>query len=342
MVTDPLPVISLDKNLAVCLIIAWIVELAFGRPKLSTVLLKMFNRAVKGSVGGISEIAGRLSAHTGKNGSDGAASEKRAGIFLTFYLVSFSFILTAVLLELSRAPHPFLYYFLNTLIFRWLLNSRGAAVKAAAETASADADTSRAVAYLSKNCLDGITAPMFFISAGFFFGIPAAFGVAYKTLSALDAAVGHKNEKYRNLGRAAARLDEAANFIPSRICGLLLPLIAPFCGFGAAGMKRGLKATRNINSARTYSDDCSSPNNALPAAAFAGIMELRLKYDGAGKNADGADNNAASVIDGTFGNNFREPTYEDIKKAIRLMIAASVAAQIIYGCLLYFLSISIL
>ncbi|MHC4140160.1 MAG: adenosylcobinamide-phosphate synthase CbiB, partial [Planctomycetota bacterium] len=63
----------------------------------------------------------------------------------------------------------------------------------------------------AENIVDGIIAPLFYA----FIGGPAL-AMAYKSINTLDSMVGYKNEKYLNFGRASAKLDDIANFIPAR------------------------------------------------------------------------------------------------------------------------------
>ncbi len=73
---------------------------------------------------------------------------------------------------------------------------------------------------VSENISDGITAPLFY--AFIFAGAPALW--AYKAINTLDSMVGYKNEKYKDFGYAAAKLDDIVNYIPSRITGFIMML----------------------------------------------------------------------------------------------------------------------
>lgn len=70
---------------------------------------------------------------------------------------------------------------------------------------------------VSENTSDGVTAPLFY---GLLFGATGAW--VYKAINTLDSMIAYKNERYKDFGFAAAKLDDAANFIPSRITGFLL------------------------------------------------------------------------------------------------------------------------
>lgn len=74
---------------------------------------------------------------------------------------------------------------------------------------------------VAENIVDAIISPLFYALIG---GAPLA--MAYRAVNTLDSMVGYKNDKYRDLGWASARLDDVANFIPARITALLLALCA--------------------------------------------------------------------------------------------------------------------
>jgi len=72
---------------------------------------------------------------------------------------------------------------------------------------------------VSENTSDGVTAPLFY---AFLFGAIGLWG--YKAVNTLDSMIGYKNEKYKDFGMFAAKLDDVLNFIPSRLTGLLMVL----------------------------------------------------------------------------------------------------------------------
>ena len=115
---------------------------------------------------------------------------------------------------------------------------------------------------VSENFSDGVVAPLFYLGL---FG-PAGMA-AYKAVNTLDSMIGYKNERYRELGWASARLDDALNFVPSRLSAVLVWI--------SAALLR-MKPSRSI--AVTLRDGGSqpSPNSGWPEAAFAGALGVRL------------------------------------------------------------------
>jgi adenosylcobinamide-phosphate synthase len=116
---------------------------------------------------------------------------------------------------------------------------------------------------LAESFNDGIVAPAFWLVVG---GLPGLF--AYKALNTADSLIGHKEERWRAFGWAAARADDVANLIPARIAGTLLAI---------AGW-RGLLVMFKDASKH------ASPNAGWPEAAMAGALGVRLggptSYDG--------------------------------------------------------------
>lgn len=45
-------------------------------------------------------------------------------------------------------------------------------------------------------------------------------GWLYKAVNTMDSMVGYKNDRYLHFGRAAAKLDDLVNLIPSRLAAL--------------------------------------------------------------------------------------------------------------------------
>ncbi len=109
---------------------------------------------------------------------------------------------------------------------------------------------------LSENLSDGVVAPIFFFFIG---GIPLMF--AYKMINTLDSMIGYKNEKYKDFGFFSAKVDDIANFIPSRLTALLMCLVS---------LKNRIPFIIKYRHAHT------SPNAIYPEAALAGILDCQL------------------------------------------------------------------
>ncbi len=74
--------------------------------------------------------------------------------------------------------------------------------------------------------------------------------------------IGYRDERFRDFGWAAARLDDVANFIPARITAFFMVLIT--------FSKRGWRYLFRYGRAH------KSPNAGYPEAALAGILNLRF------------------------------------------------------------------
>lgn len=109
-----------------------------------------------------------------------------------------------------------------------------------------------AVETVAENTSDGVVAPLIFMAIG---GAPLGF--LYKAINTMDSMVGYKNDKYIRFGRAAARLDDAANFIPARLSALLMILAVYILRFDGGNARRIYRRDRHNhkspNSAQTES-----------------------------------------------------------------------------------------
>ncbi|WP_322153878.1 adenosylcobinamide-phosphate synthase CbiB [Paratractidigestivibacter sp.] len=181
------------------------------------------------------------------------------------------------------------------------------------DTASLDAAgvTRAAVETVAENASDGVIAPLFFMALG---GGPLA--LAYKAVNTMDSMIGYKNERYLDFGRVAARLDDVCNWVPSRLAALLMVAVCPALGFDAAGAWRIWRRDRSLS---------TSPNSGQTEAACAGALGLRLLGD--------AYYFGKLVHKPAMGDDTRQIETEDIRRANRLMVAASVA-MLVLGCAL--------
>lgn len=154
---------------------------------------------------------------------------------------------------------------------------------------------------VTENISDGIVAPLFYLAVG-----GPVLGMVYKAVNTMDSMVGYLNERYRYFGWFAARADDVANWIPSRLSGLLL--------VGAAASLR--LDWRNawkvmIRDARKM----KSPNAGFPESAAAGAMGVQL---------GGPNVYFGQVVEKPrLGDARRELTLDVYDTAIRLMYATS-------------------
>lgn len=158
---------------------------------------------------------------------------------------------------------------------------------------------------VSENISDGIVAPLFYLSLGGALG-----GIAYKAVNTMDSMVGYLNDRYRYFGWFAARADDAANWIPSRLSGLLL-VGAAFC----LGLDWKESWRIMVRDARRM----KSPNAGYPEAAAAGALKVQL----GGTNI-------------YFGRPVHKPTLGDADKPLSLQVYASMIRLMYAASLLAF------
>ena len=164
-----------------------------------------------------------------------------------------------------------------------------------------------AVETVAENTSDGVVAPLIFMALG---GAPLGF--LYKAINTMDSMIGYKNDKYIRFGRAAARLDDAANFIPARLSALLMILAAYILRFDGGNARRIYWRDRRNH---------KSPNSAQTESVCAGALHIQL--------AGPAVYFGKLVEKPTIGDRDRSTTAEDICLANRLMIGTSVLAVLL-------------
>lgn len=166
-----------------------------------------------------------------------------------------------------------------------------------------------AVETVAENSSDGVIAPVFYMAL-----CGAAGGFFYKSVNTMDSMLGYINDRYEAFGKAAARLDDVLNYIPSRLSALFIIAAAKFTGLNAAGAWKIFRRDRMKH---------ASPNSAQTESACAGALDVRL----AGNAWYGGVLHEKPYI----GDDIRPIEPEDIRKACRLMYAASAAAIVIFG-----------
>lgn len=159
----------------------------------------------------------------------------------------------------------------------------------------------------SENFSDGVVAPALWC---LLFGLPGL--VAYKAINTADSMIGHKTERHRAFGWAAARLDDLVNLPASRLSGLVIAAAAAATGRSARGALAAMQADASKH---------ASPNAGWPESAFAGALDVALGGPRAysGVRLDGAWMN---------GGGHKDVDRHDLTDALRLL-RASCGAHIV-------------
>ena len=167
--------------------------------------------------------------------------------------------------------------------------------------------TKAAVETVAENASDGVIAPLLYMLLG---GAPLA--LTYKAINTMDSMLGYKNEKCLYFGRCAAKLDDAANWLPSRLAGLLWVAAAGLTGNSARGAWRIWRRDRRRH---------ASPNSAQTESACAGALGVQL--------AGPAYYFGEYYDKPTIGDPLREIEPRDILRANRMMYAESLLALVL-------------
>ena len=175
------------------------------------------------------------------------------------------------------------------------------------ENLTAEGVTKAAVETVAENASDGVIAPLLYMLLG---GAPLA--LTYKAVNTMDSMVGYKNETYLYFGRAAAKLDDVANYIPSRLAALLWAAAAALTGSDAKGAWRIWRRDRRNH---------ASPNSAQTESACAGALGVQL--------AGPAYYFGEYYPKPTIGDALRPIEPQDILRADRMMYAASILALVL-------------
>ena len=169
---------------------------------------------------------------------------------------------------------------------------------------TAEGVTKAAVETVAENASDGVIAPLLYMLIG---GAPLA--LTYKAINTMDSMLGYKNEKYLYFGRVPAKLDDVANYIPSRLAGLLWVAAAAFTGNSAKGAWKIWRRDRRRH---------ASPNSAQTESACAGALGVQL--------AGPAYYFGQYYPKLTIGDALRPIEPEDILRANRMMYVESILA----------------
>lgn len=213
--------------------------------------------------------------------------ERAAGYILAAVLPLGTLLITAFICLLAERIHPLLGLAVQTLWCWQALAVKGLAVesrrvysrlaeqdlpgarKAVSRIVGRDTQalteegvTKATVETVAENFSDGVVAPLVYMLIG---GAPLA--LCYKAINTMDSMVGYKNERYLQFGRAAARLDDVANYLPSRLAALFWIAAAALTGQDAKNAWHIWRRDRRNH---------ASPNSAQTESACAGALSVQL------------------------------------------------------------------
>lgn len=170
---------------------------------------------------------------------------------------------------------------------------------------------------IAENTIDGVLSPLFYMGLGYLWGggVGAALGAwLYKAVNTMDSMVGYKNDRYREFGTCAARLDDVANLLPARLGAMLMLLAGGMLGLDSAS---GLRVWWRDRYAH------KSPNSAQSESVVAGLLGLRLGgpsyYFG------------KLVVKPTIGDERREPQLADYDITCRILNWSVILAAVIFS-----------
>lgn len=310
-------------KLALILLLAFVLDLIFGDPHWLYHPVRFIGKLIEW---GEKRLRPRFPKTPG--------GERTAGTLLAVFVVAVSFLLPLLLLWGLRLIHPVCAFIAEVFFCYQILAVRSlktesmkvyAALKEGdlskarkalswivgrdTENLSEEQVAKAAVETVAENTSDGVVAPLLFLAVG---GAPLGF--LYKAINTLDSMIGYKNERYLHFGRFAAKLDDAANFIPARVTALLTILSAFLLRFDGKAAFRIWKRDRKNH---------TSPNSAQSEAAVAGALGLCL----------GGDNYyfGKLVHKPTIGDETRFAEPEDIRRVNRLLYLTAVLGLLLFA-----------
>nr|WP_010242983.1 adenosylcobinamide-phosphate synthase CbiB [Acetivibrio cellulolyticus] len=313
------------------IIIAFIIDLMVGDPYWMPHPVRYIGWVIKKTESILRRIVQKgHPEHMGRN-------ERITGGILTIVTVSATFLPVFFLLKIAYFINPILFHILNIYFIYSAFATKCLAIEANkvySSLAGGDLHESRrrlsmlvgrqtehlnkkeivrgVVETTAENTVDGIISPMFYAIIGSFFGLGAPLVWIFKAISTMDSMVGYMNEKYINFGKISARTDDAANYLPARLSGVIIPTAAFLLGLDY--IKSFVIMIRDRHNHK-------SPNCAWPEAAFAGAMGIKI---------GGSNVYFGQLVEKpTIGDSVKEISEDDILKAIRLMYTTAVISLVL-------------
>ena len=227
---------------------------------------------------------------------------------LSYFLNDWLYFITLVLLGSTTIASKMLYDSVSDI----MLNPKNIKYLVSRDTKQlSNSDTNKAaIETYAENLSDGVVAPLLYL---LFFGLYGAF--IYKAINTLDSMVGYKNNRYINFGKFSAKLDDVANFIPSRVTAILIAILfrskKAFIEFYKQGKRH------------------KSPNAGHPIASMALAIGVKL----------GGDTSYFGKVESKpfFGDGKENIEPKDIKKALSLQIYLDVFTIVVLGILVNYI-----
>lgn len=266
--------------------------------------------------------------------SDSPRIQLLKGIILVLCLIFLSLFIPLLILALCRMVHPVLFVCAESIMCWQCIAARSlcsesmkvyravkkddleGARRAVSMIVGRDTDVldmsgiiKAAVETVAENTSDGVVAPLFYMA---FFG-PIG-GMVYKAINTMDSMIAYKNERYKNFGFCAAKLDDFANLIPSRLAAVLM-IFASLLLSVFLSRRRFMP----VNALKIFLRDRykhASPNSAQTESVCAGALGIQL----AGDTVYGGVVEKKDFI----GNKIREIEGKDIVRSNILMYAATI------------------
>ena len=261
----------------------------------------------------------------------------RAGLFFALILIAATFGLTWAVVFIAGRIHPVAAAMVQAILIFYSFSTQSlykAAMDVLKPLAQGDLAQARIkVGYIvgrqtkdldeagitraacetvAENFVDGFLSPLCFALV---LGAPGA--MMYKMINTLDSMVGYQNDTYILFGRAAARIDDGANYIPARLSVVIISTAMAGLSFS-----RGRRA---FLTAITQGRNHKSPNAGFPEAAFAGALGVRF---------GGPNVYHGKLVDKPYiGGAFNDPTAAHIEKACDLMMLSALVS-VVLACLL--------
>lgn len=269
-----------------------------------------------------------------KNKQLNSKNELKNGVVLVILVLTITFCITAMLIIGAYSINQYVGIFIETIMTYQILATKCLKVESmkvyyclqsegleeARRTVSmiVGRDTlvldeegvaKAAIETVAENTSDGVIAPMLYTALG-----GPILGFLYKAVNTMDSMVGYKNDKYIYFGRAAAKLDDAVNYIPARISAYLM-IFAAFIGGKVFNGRQAYEIYKRDNRNHV------SPNSAQTESVCAGALSIQLAGD--------ASYFGKIVKKPFIGDALKSVEYEDIKRVNKLMYLTAWICELI-------------